>query len=44
MRYLRYDVVGGTHWANLHEMEVYVELTNLEIVGPDEAAENSQAQ
>ena len=44
MRYLRYDVVGGTHWANLHEMEVYAEPTRLEICGPDTVAENSQAQ
>lgn len=23
MRYIRFDVVGGTHWAHLSEMEVY---------------------
>jgi len=23
MRYIRFDVVGGTHWAHLNEMEVY---------------------
>jgi hypothetical protein len=44
IRYLRYDVVGGTHWANLHEIEVYVEPTRLEISGPDEVAEDSQTQ
>ncbi|MHC4604077.1 MAG: discoidin domain-containing protein, partial [Planctomycetota bacterium] len=44
MRYLRCDVVGGTHWAHLHEIEVYAEPTRLEIRGPREVAEDFQAQ